>query len=94
MATAIMLFGLLDSSSDDVPLVPLIVLSGIYLFVAITCIYTGVTGLRGRPISLPSRGGGVSDTRIKGTAARVIGAIFLAIGLLLLIVPVRAALRG
>jgi hypothetical protein len=76
-----------------IPLISLILLGGIWLFIVITCIYTGVIGLRGRPISLPSRGGGVWNIPAKGTAARVIGAIFLAIGFIFLILPLRAVLR-
>lgn len=63
-----------------------ILLFGIWAFFVFVCIYTGVQGLRGKPISLPSKGGGVTGP-VRGNVARVMGAFFLILGLFLLVFP-------
>jgi len=70
---------------DNIPIIPAIILSAIYVFIIFGFVYSGIRGLRGRQIALFSRGG-VSRTT-KGKAARVIGVLYLLIGHALLIMP-------
>ena len=75
--------------TDSPPAVVAVILVLMYLFVVVACVWTGIKGLKGGPVWLPRRGG-VSEEPATGGCARVIGVVFLAIALLLL-VPV---LRG
>ena len=69
----------------DIPLIPAIILFAIYVSIVLGFIYSGIRGLRGRQIALFSRSG-LSGTA-KGKAARVIGVLYLLIGLFFLIMP-------
>ena len=76
----------------DHEIIPEIITAFIWAYFVFVCIVTGVRGLRGKPISLPSRGGGVGQP-IRGQSARVAGAIFLILGLTALIFPFAYALN-
>ena len=73
------------SLSQLIELVPLVLIA----FAVFAFIYTGICGLTGRPIYLPGRGGGGGRT-VSGGAARIVGALFLLIGLFVAVVVTRS----
>ena len=76
---------------DNIPIIPAIILFAIYVSIIFGFLYSGIRGLRGRQIALFNRGG-VSRTA-KGRAARVIGVLYLLMGLAMLIMPFLYAAR-
>lgn len=69
---------------------PFIVLLGIYIFVVVGFVYTGVRALREHAVWIP--GIGIGGRVMRGKNARVYGAILLTIGILLVVAPLLAYL--
>lgn len=76
---------------DDANAMPIggYIIAGLFYFVIIVLAYNGVSGLAGRRIWIPNRGGG--GRWASGAGARVAGFVLLVMALLLLYLPFHRA---